>query len=441
MCREHGTIYIDQFFRPIPQPLTCHSLAEAHRDGTPDGLWNMPNELNRLTLFPFQHRHILGSPGTGKRILMMHLIIDRINSGDGLMVLDFNGDFINQLIPYIQPRRINDVVLFDPSKKTVSPLNIFDSDESIPRIANLTVDMFREFGKFDASTSTPVFDRFVLYSALALLERKDSTLLEIKYMLSSASFREKVIKGIKDPIVKEFWEEDFPRLKDPFEKAQSVLNKLDMVIGDYRIRHIVSYPKSLIDFKDIRASKRILLVKLAQRDFGLEGAKLLGRLVLGNFATTANRNKQHFHVFITDAQNMQGYILQEMLVGLGRQNISLTLSNNSLTQFQPETRDAVLGNCGNKIIFRVGVEDVNYMKNIFPIRGEYSVSFDLPELPTERARCQIPAASDTFQLLVPPLEWLTYPGNARKVTALANQQYRLNAARVRKHIEGVRNES
>lgn len=385
--------------------------------------------------YRFQHTYILGASGSGKSTALKRFALEDISRGEGVVFFDFHGEDIDELLQHIPPKQCERIVLFDPSTIRPAPINIFATvpEEKRGLVAMSVLDLFRAIAKYPPELSTPNFDLFVLYTTLALLEMPDATMLDMKLMLTSPDHRERVLVHVTDPIVRHFWEHDFLLIpeKDRYEKISSVLNKLSLIIADKRIRHVVSYPQSVIDLAAVRRQRQVLLVRLPQSQFGLEGSRILGRIIFTHLYAVALGGDTPLHVYVDEVHNLEGPVLSEMLSGIRKKQVSLTVAHQYLDQLTPETQNAVLGNCGTKLIFRCSLEDELTLSRAFPGNN---MLFDLFELPRFRARLQTPASYKATDVDMPPLSAKRYAASGRKIKAQANERYRLHPQTVAKWV-------
>lgn len=380
----------------------------------------MPNDYSQ---YRYQHTHILGSSGTGKTTLLKKLVLESIQRGEGSVFFDFHGQATDSLLKHIP--RPDDVVIFDPRFPT--PLNLFDTkDKDLTAIAIL--DMFRAIAKYSPNLSTPYFDQFILYATHLLFDKEDATLLDLKYILTTPSFRDRYLEHCTDPLVVQFFTKDIDQMKDVYNKMQSVLNKLSLILIDKRIRRIVSYPKSSIDIEDVIQNNKVLLVRLPISTFGVNGARILARIVLAKLYSSCLKATCPFHIFIDQAENLDGTMLEEMLSVVGRYNVSITLANQYLDQLT--IKDAVIGNTGTKIAFRLGLDDATKLETLMP--GNLHLYW-LFELPQWRARVVTPASAKAFELDIEVPVFPTYQQSVKTVRSHA-LEYRMNKNHVDKHI-------
>ena len=269
------------------------------------------------------HSYYFGRSGSGKSSLMLHHAIDAITAGRGLFFLDPHGPDITKLLDYIPPRRRPDVIYFDPTHKPVS-FNPLDRVTNPDQTAEALLYAFRDIWRF-GKASTPVFDEYVLHGFLTLLQIPRSTVLHLRPLLTSESYRAEVVPKLTDPYLQSFWHE-FEALtpKEKRDEIRSTKNKINSVIADSRLRAILGQGKSAFTMADVLKGK-IFLARLPQGELGLQKTRLLGMLLLTQLhvAALSRKGTTPFEVFIDEVHHFQGTALMEMLSGIRKFGVTL----------------------------------------------------------------------------------------------------------------------
>ncbi len=378
----------------------------------------------------FRHTHILGASGTGKTTLLVNTALDDIGRGEGICFLDPHGDAIDDILARIPKRRAKDVILFDPSDYewpvAWNPLSTIPQ-ESRAFVASSILTSAKAIWEY--TIPTPVLDEVLYASTAALLDTPGGTLLGMKFLLTSPKYRKHVRSYIKDPIVKDFWG-DFENLpeKDKREMTRSTLNKIRYLLADPHVRNTIGQKKSAFVLEKVMSDSKMLLVRLPQGRLGLEKTRMLGALLLSQVHTTALRRtgRTPFHVFIDECHDFATPTLYEMLSGIRKFGVSLTLANQYLDQLPRKLLSAILGNVGTRIIFRVGIEDSERLHRTIPHDNTEPM---LHELAQYEAR--IFTGSSMSRNVYPPL-----PGgfNAESARKIANKS-RISYASPRADVE------
>ena len=365
----------------------------------------------------FSHTWLLGKTRVGKTTALQNWILDDIYDGHGVLFIDPHGDAIEELLAYIPPERQADVVLCDFADfEHPIPLNVI-ADVPYDRrsfVANAVVSIFKNLWGY-AHVPTPQLDQYLYNGTAALLETPNSTLLGLNYLLKdNKTYRHRVIGHVLNPVIKDFWENDFEAIPDK-ERRQSVLstlNKIGMLIADPAVRNIIGQPKMSFSIKDIMDSGKILLVSVPQGKLGIEKSAMLGSLVLTLVHLTAlerveTTERRPFHCYLDEMHHFGTAMLAEMLSGVGKFGISLTLAHQYIHQLTAELRQALIGTVGTIVTFRIGATDA---ETLAPEFGFESQDTPLPQLPPYTAY----AKTDAVHLLtMPPLTRRRFPFDHR----------------------------
>lgn len=370
----------------------------------------------------YRHLWIFGQTGTGKTTIAIQNALYDIDQGDGVLFIEPHGT--DTLLSLIPKHRQKDVVVFDPSDEEYpiawNPLEIGNA-----YTASTYMETFKAIWGYDGM-STPQLDQILYNATVAMLDTADGTLLGMYYLLTNGSYRHRVIDNIKDPIVRSFWM-DFDELsgKDQRELVRSTVNKIQMLVADPRIRNIVAQPRSKIHLPTILDERKIFIVRLPLKHFGEQKIGIIGSLILAQLIQVMPYNTQPFHIYIDDLQFFQTPVVRNLLATAGRYQISLTLTNQYLSQLRPDILHALLGNVGTKIAFRTGITDAQALSLEFE---DDNIIFGLSELPPYMARIVTPAGTYERRYDDPDFDLVD---TAEKLVKLTRRSY----ASQKKHIE------
>ncbi len=317
-----------------------------------------------------KHTHIIGATGTGKSTLIANLIIQDIHKGHGIVLFDPHGDLVDDVIASIPPYRIHDVVLVDPSDTEYSVgLNILQAYSDVEKEV-LSSDLVAAFRKYSTSWGdqmNAVFGNAIL----AVLENsKGGTLNDIRRFLIEKEFRQTYLKNVTDPSVLYYWQKEYPLLKT--NSIGPILTRLDTFLRPKAVRNMVIQQKGL-DFENLLNTNKIILLKLSQGLIGTENSFLLGSLILSKIHQAIFRRQQQairnpILLYLDEFQNFITPSIKEMLSGIRKYNVGLTLSHQDLQQLQREDSEllnSVLGNINTRIVFRVGEPDAKKLQDGF----------------------------------------------------------------------------
>lgn len=312
-----------------------------------------------------RHMYIIGQTGTGKSKLLNLLTLSDIYHGIGLAIVDPHGDFATDMLQYIPEHRLKDVIYFNPTDRdypiAFNPLEVYDpafKNDISSEMIGVLKRMFDSWG--------PRLEYILRYTILALLDYPDSTMLGITRMLTEKEFRKKVIREVKDPVVKNFWVNEFASWNDKFanEAVAPVLNKVGAFTANPLIRNIIGQPKSKLDLRGIMDEGKILIVNLSRGQIGEDNAGILGALMVTKIQLAAMSRanipldqRRPFYLYVDEFQNFATDSFATILSEARKYQLTLTVANQYIAQMPEPVRDAVFGNVGTMISFRVGAGD------------------------------------------------------------------------------------
>lgn len=312
------------------------------------------------------HAYIVGATGTGKSTLLVNLIMQDIEAGQGVGVLDPHGDLINDVMRRIPEERINDVILFDPADDTFPvAMNILDARDETERqrIVNETVmSLERNF----ASSWGPRLQTLLTYTLYSVLDAiPGATLADVERMLTDGKFREETIFKIKDARYVDYWNLQFPFL--PKNAVDPVLNKLSHFLVDRSIRNIICQRHSAIDFDSVLNNGSILLAnlstgRLTESIAGTLGSFLVTKIVNAAFrrASIPENQRRPWYLYIDEFQNYMNLSVgfERILSESRKYKLVLAgMANQYAGQISPSVRQAIFNNVGTLVVFRLGVDD------------------------------------------------------------------------------------
>lgn len=311
-----------------------------------------------------RHLWLLGKTGSGKSTLLANLLAQDLERGTGTALLDPHGDLVETVLPLIPGVRTNQVLLFSPMDRDwpVS-FNIFrQGRKSHPDVGLLASQLVSVFRRYWADSWGPRLEHVLRNAILAVAPDPRATLLFLYRFLTDEELREKVVATIRDPVVRQFWTKEFPGYPRQLqaEAVAPALNKLGAFVAQPLVRNIVSQERSRVDLIDLMATKSILLANLATGRIGEDASHLLGGLLLTAIQLSAMerpRGGPPFMVYVDEFQHFVTDSIATMLAEARKFGLGLVLAHQYLAQLPPTIRDAVLGNVGSSLIFRLGAAD------------------------------------------------------------------------------------
>lgn len=369
-----------------------------------------------------RHTHVVGASGTGKSTLLLRMIIQDVEQGRGLAVLDPHGDLIDDVLCRVPESRRGDVIPVDPSdiERPVG-FNVLSAHSELEKtlLSSDLVAIFRRLSTSWGDQMTSVLGNAIL----AFLESsKGGTLADLRRFLVEADFRSDFLNTVQDPEVVYYWRKEFPLLTG---KPQApLLTRLDAFLRPRLVRGMVSQESS-IDFASVMDQGKILLVKLSQGAIGQENAALLGSMFLSKLHQLAlgrqslpEHSRQPFYLYCDEFQHFITPSMATLLTGARKYRLGLVLAHQELRQLWNQDRDvagAVLANAATRICFRVGDEDAKTLQGGF---GHFSER-DLQNLGRGQAIVRIDRAEWDFSMQTEPLPASTEADRERRANIIA----------------------
>lgn len=325
-----------------------------------------------------RHMYIIGKTGMGKSNLLENMAIQDIRNGEGVCVVDPHGEFADKMIKAVPTHRINDVIYFNPADSEFPiAFNILEAVDEDKK--NLVASgMMGVFKKIWPDVWSPRMEYILNNTILALLDYPGSTMLGVNRMMSDGDFRKRVYPKIKDPVVKSFWINEFDKWEDKFRKeaVAAIQNKVGQFLSSWVIRHIVGQPKSTIDMQDIMDKQKILIVNLSKGRIGEDAMRLLGGMIITKLQLAAmarvnvpEEERKDFYLFVDEFQNFATESFANILSEARKYRLDLILAHQYINQLSNDqntvVRDAIFGNVGTIISFRVGADDAEFLEKEF----------------------------------------------------------------------------
>jgi len=318
-----------------------------------------------------RHVYIIGKTGMGKTALIQNMAIQDIQSGRGVGFIDPHGEAAEKLLDFVPSKRINDVVYVNPADMDYPiAFNVMEN-VGLEQRHLVAGGLMAAFKKIWPDVWSARMEYILNYCILALLEFPGSTLLGINRMLSDPAFRAKVVERVADPIVKSFWVNEFARYAQRYETeaTAAIQNKVGQFISAPLIRNVVGQVKSSINMREIMDSRKIIIMNLSKGRIGEDNSRLLGALLITKLQLAAmsrvdilEQKRQDFFLYVDEFQNFATESFVNILSEARKYRLSLILAHQYIAQMDEEVRDAVFGNIGTLITFRVGAEDAEFLE-------------------------------------------------------------------------------
>jgi len=335
-----------------------------------------------------RHCYIIGKTGMGKTTLLENMILSDIYAGHGACYIDPHGDTAEMLLDHIPSWRINDVVYFNPAD-TENPVgfNILESvDDSMKHL--VASGMMGVFKKIWENVWSARMEYILNNTILGLLDTPGTTLLGINRMLSDKEYRKTIVMNIKDPIVRQFWVVEFAGYSDKFasEAVAPIQNKVGQFLSASIIRNIVAQAKSTIHVREFMDEQKIFVINLSKGRIGEDASRLLGGMLITKIQMAAmervdmpEADRQDFYLYVDEFQNFAVESFATILSEARKYRLNLIMAHQYIAQLTEEVRDAVFGNVGTMISFRVGSPDAIFMEDEFAPRFVPEDIINLPK--------------------------------------------------------------
>ena len=327
-----------------------------------------------------RHIYIIGKSGVGKSTLLENMTLDDIRERRGVGVVDPHGEYVDYVLERIPSYRVNDVIIFDPGDRAFPiGFNVLEVDTPDQKVVTAS-GVVGVFKKIFGESWGPRLEYWLSSAILALLDYPDATLMMVPRLFTDDIFRAGVIDVVKDPVIKQRWLNEYDRLdqRQRNETISPILNKVGQFLSSSVIRNIVGQPKSSIDMRQVMDEGKIVLIKLAKGLIGEDNAALLGALMITKLQLAAlsradveETKRPDFFLYVDEFQNFATDSFATILSEARKYHLSLTLANQYMSQLSDTVKNAIFGNVGTLISFRVGGDDAGFLtKEFAPVFDE-----------------------------------------------------------------------
>ncbi len=322
-----------------------------------------------------RHVYIIGQTGAGKSGLLELFALSDVFHGQGYAIIDPHGDFAVNNMKFIPGSRMQDVVYFNPAD-TAYPLGFNPLEVTNPaQKTNISSEVIGVLKRMFGDSWGPRLEYILRYTILALLDRPETTMLDITRMLTDKKFRKETLTYCQDTVVLQFWNIEFASWTDKFqaEAIAPVLNKVGAFTANPVIRNIIGQPKSTFNIRQIMDDGKILVVNLSKGLIGEDNASILGSFLVTKIQLAAMsrsdipdiRDRRPFYLYVDEFQNFATDSFATILSEARKYALNLTVANQYISQMSETVRDAVFGNVGTMISFRVSADDAPILSKQF----------------------------------------------------------------------------
>jgi len=337
------------------------------------------SDLDRM-----QHMYVIGKTGTGKSEFLKDLVMQDIKKGAGVCFIDPHGDAVEELLLLIPPERAEDVIYFNPSdSERPMGLNLLEAkteDEKHFAATAVINMMYKLFDPYKTGIVGPRFEHAVRNAMLTAMSEDGSTFVEVMRILTDSRFVQELLPKVTDPIVRRYWTDQIAQTAD-FHKSEVldyITSKFGRFVTNKMIRNIIGQSQSSFSFRDVMDSGKILFINLSKGTIGEENSSFLGLVLVPRILMAAmsrtdipKEERRPFYLYVDEFQNFATPDFAVILSEARKYSLALCVANQFIGQVEEEVKNAVFGNVGTIISYRIGVTDANYLQHEFtPVFGE-----------------------------------------------------------------------
>jgi len=330
-----------------------------------------------------RHIYIIGKTGTGKTELLRDLILQDVRAGKGVCLIDPH-DLAEDLLNYIPPERAEDVIYFDPSDAErpmgLNLLEAYTEDQKHMVTTAIINLMYKLYDPYKTGIIGPRFEHAIRNAMLTVMSEPGNTFIEVVRCLTDSRFVQELLPKVQDPVVRRYWTDQIAQTSD-FHKSEVldyIVSKFGRFVTNKLMRNIIGQSKSSFDFRQVMDEGKILIINLAKGKIGEENSSFLGLVLVPKILIAAmsradvpEEQRRDFYLYVDEFQNFATPDFAQILSEARKYRLNLCVANQFIGQMEEEIKNAIFGNIGTLIAFRVGVTDASYLQHEFqPVFGE-----------------------------------------------------------------------
>jgi hypothetical protein len=335
-----------------------------------------------------RHMYIIGKTGTGKSEFLKEMILQDIEAGRGVCAIDPHGEFVEDILQLMPPERAEDVIYFNPSDlERPMGMNMMeaDSEEQQHFVVNSIISlMYKLYDPHKTGIIGPRFEHAIRNAMLTIMTRKGTTFIELVRILTDPKYVDELLPYVKDPIVKRYWTDQIAQTAD-FHKSEVldyIVSKFGKFITNKTMRNIIGQSESAFNMRKVMDDQKIFLANLSKGVLGEEDAKFLGLILVPKVLTAAMSRadipmdeRKDFFLYVDEFQNYATEDFAVILSEARKYRLNLIVANQFVSQIDEDVKNAVFGNVGTMVSFRVGVPDANFLQHEFsPTFNEHDLT-------------------------------------------------------------------
>lgn len=324
-----------------------------------------------------RHMYVVGKTGMGKSTLLENMAAQDIMNDEGMAFIDPHGSAAEMLLEYVPEHRVKDVVYFAPFDLD-HPVAFNIMEDVGPDKRHLVVSgLMSTFKKIWVDAWSARMEYILTNALLVLIEYPDTTLLSVNRLFSDKAYRLKVVAACTDPAVKSFWVDEFANYTERFtaDALPAIQNKVGQFTGNPLIRNIIGQPHSSFDIRQMMDERKILIMNLSKGLIGETNANLLGSMLTtriylaamsrANLPVEQMKKMPNFYFYVDEFQSFANATFANILSEARKYHLNLIIAHQYIAQMEEEVRDAVFGNVGTTVTFRVGPFDAEVLETVF----------------------------------------------------------------------------
>lgn len=325
-----------------------------------------------------RHVYVIGKTGTGKSQLLEEMVMQDIKNGKGVAVVDPHGDLVEGILSRIPPERAEDVIYFDPSDaERPMGLNMLEAkteDQKHFVVTSIVGLMYKLYDPMKTGIIGPRFEHAVRNAMLTVMVEPGNTFVEVVRVLTDSAFVQELLPKLQDPIIRRYWTDQIAQTAD-FHKSEVldyIVSKFGRFVTNKLMRNIIGQSESSFNFRKVMDEGKILLVNLAKGKIGEENSNFLGLILVPRILISAmsrqeipEKDRRDFYLYVDEFQNFATPDFAQILSEARKYRLNLIVANQFIGQMEEEVKNAVFGNVGTLVGFRVGVTDANYLQHEF----------------------------------------------------------------------------
>lgn len=325
-----------------------------------------------------RHMYIIGRTGMGKTQLLKTLMLQDIYAGKGICFIDPHGDAAEELLEMIPPQRAEDVIYFDPSDlERPFGLNMLEAHTEAQKhfvVASIIGLMYKLFDPNKTGIIGPRFEHGVRNAMLTAMAQDGATFVEVMRLMQDPEFVKELLPKVADPVVRRYWTDQIAQTSD-FHKSEVLdytVSKFGRFVTNKMMRNIIGQSKSSFDIRKVMDEGKILIMNLSKGRIGEENSNFLGLILVPKIlaaamsrADSSMEKRRDFYLYVDEFQNFATETFADILSEARKYKLNLIVANQFIGQIGEDLKNAVFGNVGTLIAFRVGVTDANYLQHEF----------------------------------------------------------------------------